>query len=205
MHDRRDGVEEGKRILAGERPIACASAGEVSGPVATMTLSHSGGGSATSSRRISISGWPLSASVTAAEKPSRSTASAPPAGTWLASAARITSEPSRRISSCSRPTALVSRSSERNELEHTSSAKPSVLCAAVLSVGRISCSTTGTPRRGDLPGGLGAGEPAADDVNGFHVQFGHAPYLGFKLGCGNARATTDRAAALGILRRQETS
>ena len=33
-----------------------------------------------------------------AEKPSRSTASAPPAGTWCASAARMISEPSARIS-----------------------------------------------------------------------------------------------------------
>ena len=57
------------------------------------------------------------------------------------------SEPSRRISSCSSPTALVSRSSERNELEQTSSASASVLCAAVERSGRISCSTTGTLRR----------------------------------------------------------
>ena len=98
----------------------------------------------------------------AAEKPSRSTASAPPAGTWLASAARITSELSRRISSCSRPTALFSRSSERSELEQTSSARPSVRCASVDRTGRISCSTTGTPAGCDLPGGLGAGESAAD-------------------------------------------
>ncbi len=85
------------------------------------------------------------AAVTAAENPSRSTASAPPAGTWLASAVRITSESSRRISSCSNPTALCSGSSERNELEHTSSASPEVLCAAVPRSGRISCNTTGTP------------------------------------------------------------
>ena len=39
MDDRRDGVEEGERVLAGQRrAIASASAGEVSGPVATMTL-----------------------------------------------------------------------------------------------------------------------------------------------------------------------
>ena len=81
------------------RPMASASAGEVSGPVATITLSQSGGGSAISSRTISIRGCAVSAWVMAAEKPSRSTASAPPAGTWLASAARITSELSRRISS----------------------------------------------------------------------------------------------------------
>ena len=62
--------------------IASASAGEVSGPVATMTLSQSGGGSgdllaADLDQRMRSD----SACVTAAEKPSRSTASAPPAGT----------------------------------------------------------------------------------------------------------------------------
>jgi hypothetical protein len=63
-------------------PIASAKAGEVSGPVATMTLSHSSGGRpAISWRCTSISGWAAMASDTAAEKPSRSTASAPPAGT----------------------------------------------------------------------------------------------------------------------------
>src|SRR5262245_1782928 len=56
------------------------------------------------------------------------------------------SEPSRRISSCSRPTALCSRSSERKELEQTSSASAAVLWAAVARTGRISCTTTGTPR-----------------------------------------------------------
>ena len=55
------------------------------------------------------------------------------------------SEPASRISACSRPTALVSASSERKELEQTSSARPSVLCASVPRTGRISCSTTGTP------------------------------------------------------------
>ena len=54
-------------------------------------------------------------------------------------------EPQRRISSCSRPTAFSSLSSERKELEQTSSASPSVWCASVVRTGRISCSTTGTP------------------------------------------------------------
>ena len=76
------------------------------------------------------------------------------------------SEPARRISSCSRPTALVAASSERKELEQTSSASPSVLCASVMRWGRISCSTTGTPGGCDLPRGLAAGEAAADDVDG---------------------------------------
>ena len=152
------------------RGSPAASAGEVRGPVATIVSSQSAGGSPRSPRGGSRSADGARAlAVTAAEKPSRSTASAPPAGTWCASAARMISEPSRRISSCSRPTALVSRSSERNELEHTSSARPPVLCASVVRTGRISCSTTGTPAAGDLPGRLAAGEPAADDVDDLHL------------------------------------
>ncbi len=113
-----------------------------------MTLSHCAGGRpATSSRRISISGSAASASVTAAANASRSTARAPPAGTLWASAQRMISESSARISRCSTPTALVSESSERNELEQTSSAQKSVLWASVARKGRISCSTTGTPAR----------------------------------------------------------
>src|SRR6516164_10469505 len=56
------------------------------------------------------------------------------------------SEPRQRISSCKRPTALCSLSSERKEFEQTSSASAAVLWAAVVRSGRISCSTTGTPR-----------------------------------------------------------
>ena len=62
--------------------IASARAGEVSGPVATITLSQSSGGRpAISSRTMVIRGWASSFAVTACEKPSRSTARAPPAGT----------------------------------------------------------------------------------------------------------------------------
>ena len=47
MNDRSDGIEEGERVLAGElRDRPPASAGEVSGPVAMMTLSQSAGGKA---------------------------------------------------------------------------------------------------------------------------------------------------------------
>ena len=87
---------------------APASAGVVSGPVAMMTLSHSAGGSRISSRRMSMSGSLSSATVIAAAKPSRSTASAPPAGSLWASAVCSTSEPSRRISAWRRPIALPS-------------------------------------------------------------------------------------------------
>ena len=126
--------------------IASASAGEVSGPVATMTLSQSSGGRpATSSRSSVTSGWASRVSCTAAEKPCRSTASAPPAGSLCASAERMISEPARRISSWITPTALLAASSERKELEQTSSARLSVRWASVPRTGRISCSTTGTP------------------------------------------------------------
>ena len=157
--------------------IAAASAGEVSGPVATMTLSQSAGGRpATSPRSIVTSGCASSAAVTAAAKPSRSTASAPPAGTWLASAACMTSEPSRRISSCSSPTALCSRSSERNELEQTSSASRSVWCASVCAQRPHLVQHDRHAGLRDLPGGLRAGEAAADDVDGFCS--GHRQKLG---------------------------
>ena len=87
-----DGIRDGRsarwrrRRRARVSPVsprtASASAGEVRGPVATMTLSHSAGGRpAISPRSMVTRGWASSAAVTAAEKPSRSTASAPPAGT----------------------------------------------------------------------------------------------------------------------------
>jgi hypothetical protein len=44
MDDRRDGVEEGQRSSPVSARIASARAGEVSGPVAMMTLSQSAGG-----------------------------------------------------------------------------------------------------------------------------------------------------------------
>ena len=165
--------------------IAAASAGEVSGPVATMTLSQSAGGRpAISSRRMldQRMGFQRCRRRWRQSLRGRRRARRRPVPD-VASAARITSEPSRRISSCRRPTALCSLSSERNELEQTSSASASVLCAAVVRTGRISCSTTGTPARGNLPGGLAAGEPAADDVY-CRLQF-HAHKLCFSLGGGN--------------------
>ena len=101
----------------------------------------------TSPRSMLTSGSASRVRVTSPAKISRSTASAEPAGTLAPSAARITSEPMVRISWCSRPTALVSTSSERRELEQTSSARPSVAWASVARTGRISCSTTRWPAR----------------------------------------------------------
>ena len=147
--------------------IASERAGEVRGPVATMTLSQSSGGRpAISPRLSSTSGWLARRSVTAREKPSRSTARAPPAGRRCASADARISEPARRISSCSRPTALFSASSERSELEQHQ-------LGAVLGLVRLGRAQRahlvqhdGDAGLGEVPGGLAAGEAGADDVDG---------------------------------------
>jgi hypothetical protein len=168
VHDRRDGIEKGQRCFAGERADRVASAGEVSGPVAMMTLSQSGGGARISSRRMSMSGSCSSAAVIAAAKPSRSTASAPPAGSLWASAARITSDPSRRISACRRPMALPCASSERNEFEQTSSAK-SPSCARRSSDRPHFVQHHRHAAARDLPRSLGTRKTAADDMDRLEV------------------------------------
>jgi hypothetical protein len=91
-------------------------------------------------------GCAASVSVIRRANTSRSTASAWPAGTAASSAAAITSEPSRRISSLSRPTALDTRF-ERSELLHTSSANQSAVCAGERSTGFMSTRVTSRPRR----------------------------------------------------------
>src|SRR5688572_22728133 len=98
----------------------------------------------TSSLTTVINGWAWMASVIACENRSRSTASAAPAGTRCSSAARITRDPRRRISSFRRPTALSSLS-PRKEFEQTSSASRSVLWTSVGRTGRISWMTAATP------------------------------------------------------------
>ena len=85
------------------------------------------------------------ACVTYAEKASLSTAKAPPAGTLVAAAACIVSEPSNRISALSRPQAL-SSASDLSELLHTNSANLSLWCAGVLLSGLISYKRTRQPR-----------------------------------------------------------
>ena len=109
-----------------------------------MTTSPSGilSASAVMSSTFSCS---LSARVIYSEKPSRSTASAPPAATRFASADSMMSEPIFRISALRSPTALLS-SSLRREFEQTSSAKPAALCAGVYFSGFISMSLTFIPR-----------------------------------------------------------
>ncbi len=119
------------------------SASVASGPAATIVYS-SVSISETSPEITSMRGCDLIFSVTAAENPSRSTASAPPAGTRFRSAQLIITESSRRISSLSSPTALKSPSA-RSELLHTSSAKSPLLCAAVRFSGFISNNRTSAP------------------------------------------------------------
>ena len=100
--------------------MARASAGEVRGPVATMTLSQSGGGSPRSlpgdlDQRMRLQrALPTAAAILRGRPRARRR----PAACWRRPRA-MTSEAARRISSCSSPTAFVSHSSERNEFEQT--------------------------------------------------------------------------------------
>ena len=75
--------------------------------------------------------------ATRAEKSSRSTARAWPAGTAVASASWRRKEPARRIS-CLRSQGAEFSDSDLRELEQTSSAKSAVWWASVERCGRIS-------------------------------------------------------------------
>ena len=152
--------------------IASASDGAVSGPVAMIAWSQSVGRQAgdflarDGDQRMRLE--PRRHGVRKSRRGRRRARRRPAPG--CASPAAMISDPASRISACSSPTALVSASSERKELEQTSSARPSVLCASVPRTGRISCRITGTPACGDLPGGFRTGEAAADDVDGFELM-----------------------------------
>ncbi len=153
--------------------MASASAGEVRGPVATIDAVPVGGRQAGDlaaldrDQRMRLERRRHRGREAVAVDRERA------AGRHLVARrpSRMISEPARRISSCSRPTALVSASSERKELEQTSSARPSVLCASVPRTGPHLVQHHRHAGAGDLPGGFGAGEAAADDVDGL----GHAP------------------------------
>ena len=75
------------------------------------------------------------------------------------------SELSRRISACSRPTALVSRivGAERVGADELGQAVGLVGVGAAHRAHLVQ--DDGHAGLGDLPGGFRAGEPAADDVN----------------------------------------
>jgi len=77
-------------------PIPSASDGAVRGPVAM--IAGPSGKASIRSRTIVMLGWAASAAVTPPENPSRSTASADPAGTAWVSPLAMMIEPSARIS-----------------------------------------------------------------------------------------------------------
>ena len=144
--------------------IASASFEPVSGPVA-MIVGWSGSAS-TRSRTTVMFGCCSIARVTSAAKPSRSTASAEPAGTRWLSAARMISEPSARISWWSSPTALFSASSraEAVRADHLGEAVAFVRWRPVAAAAHFA-EPYAQARLGELPGGFGPGEAAADDVD----------------------------------------
>ena len=127
--------------------MASAMASLVRGPVA-MTASPSGI-SVSSRSSTSTFGQARRRCVMYSEKPSLSTASAPPAATRFLSADSMMREPRRRISSLSRPAALSTRAALR-ELEQISSAKSGLWCAGEYFCGFISQSSTCTPALGAL-------------------------------------------------------
>ena len=109
MHDRCDGIEKGQRILAGRFTDGIGKRRRGEGPVATIdvvpvrrrqaAISSRSIGSADGLRSLRL---PRGKAIAVDSKRA--------AGRHLmASAVRMISEPSRRISSCSRPTALYSR------------------------------------------------------------------------------------------------
>src|ERR1019366_1697406 len=137
--------------------ISRVTASEVSGPVATIVIAVFSSMAVTSSRTTRMSGSRSRAAVTAWENLSRSTASACPAGTAVWRAMSISSEPARRISSFSNQGAVFSVS-DFSELEQTNSAKFALWWAGVERMGRISNSSTATPRRAHCQA---ASEPAS--------------------------------------------
>src|SRR5947209_17467577 len=135
------------------------SASEVSGPVATIVSPSSSLMRVTSLRRSWIRGSLWIASRIFAEKTSRSTAKACPAGTAASSAQRNSAEPARLISCLSSHGAVLGDSDLR-EFEHTSSPKSPVWCAGVIFTGRISNSSTSTPKRASVSAASHPASPA---------------------------------------------
>jgi len=76
------------------------------------------------------------------------------------------SEPSRRISACSKPTALLAASSERNEIGADEFGEAVGAMRLGHPSGRISCSTTGMPALATCQAASEPGEARADDVHG---------------------------------------
>ena len=174
----------------GSASMAPTKASSVSGPVARMA-GASGMASTTWPVAISISGSLFRISVTRRENASRSTASAPPAGTRAHWAQLRISESSRAISALSRPEALV-RCSALSELEQTSSEKLSSVWAGECFFGFISTRRTGMPRRASCQAASHPASPAPTTVtlfifgraygNALFAVFVHAQVIGVALG-----------------------
>ena len=172
MHDRRDGVEEGERIGAGrvadrlgERRRGQRAGGDdrlvpFGGRQAGDFLAHDG------DQRMGFDLGRHGRGKTVAVDGKRA------AGRNLVGDRRhaMISEPASRISACSTPTALVSASSERKELEQTSSARPVGLVRIGAANGAHFVQDDGNAGLGRLPCGFRAGEAAADDVDGIDAH-----------------------------------
>ena len=133
--------------------------------------------------------------VTVRANSSRSTASAAPAGTRATSAACITSEPAGASPlSAGRPRC---RACRRGTSCCTPARRGGPSCGRRwAAAGRISWRVTGTPRDGGLPGGLAAGQAAADDAD--HGPIGRcriakSAYAGIRLSSSGASRTYVRS------------
>ena len=122
------------------REIFSLKLSDVRGPVATTVIS-SFGISFTSSQTTSMKSFSFMRFVTISENLSLSTAKAPPAGTRHA-LAHFKSKESKSLISSFRSPAALSILSALKEFEHTSSAKPLLLCAGENFFGFISISRT---------------------------------------------------------------
>ena len=149
VHDRRDGVEERQLGLAGQRArIAAARAGrgEGAGGDDHARPSQAAAGRRPRRARCGCAGAPRGARVTASAKPSRSTASAPPAGVWCASAAghdqRAQPGASRRAAGPRRWPPSRRRGTSWSTPARRGGRSGGRRCRAC---GRISCSTTWAP------------------------------------------------------------
>ena len=168
VHDRRNGVEEGESRLAGQRSMAAAQRrrGErARGDDDAVPTGRRQPGDLAALDRDERMRFELPCHLARKSRRDQPPARHPPAA-YGGRPRAMMSEPARRISSCSRPTALVSASSERKEFEQTSSASPPVLCASVMRCGAHLVEDHGYARSRDLPGGLAPGKPAADDMDG---------------------------------------
>ena len=148
--------------------MAAASAGEVSGPVAMMTLSQSAGGRpATSPRSIVTSGCAASRRVTSAEKPIAVDGE-------RAAGRQLVLVAGRHDQRAGAPHLLVQQAdgvglgvvgAERVGADQLGEAVGLVRFGHAHGAHLVQ--HDGDAATGDLPGGLAAGEAAADDVDGF--------------------------------------